>query len=157
MLIYAFVWSSEGAMEKSSFNNYVSEINLNSESTFGKEARNEEVINEIVVDIENEEIDEIQNIELIFDNQIVDDYEVGSDSKNEIVEAKKNEIVLVSTNLDKQKSGLDVFDKEIANIFVESQAAEDNSEAIIFNETETRDLLVMPIVEQLYFDGLDKR
>jgi len=155
MLIYAFVWSSEGAMEKSKFNNYVSEINLNSESTFGKEARNEEVINEIVVDIENEEIDKIQNIELIFDNQIVDDYEVGSDSKNEIVEAKKNEIVLVSMNLDKHKSGLDVFDKEIANIFVEPQAAEENSEAIIFNKTETRDLLVMPLVEQLYFDGLD--
>jgi len=147
MLIYAFVWSSEGAMEKSKFNNYVSEINLNSESTFGKEARNEEVINEIVVDIENEEIDKIQNIELIFDNQIVDDYEVGYDSKNEIV--------LVSMNLDKHKSGLDVFDKEIANIFVEPQAAEENSEAIIFNKTETRDLLVMPLVEQLYFDGLD--
>ena len=154
ILIYAVVWSSEGNMDKSKFDNYVSEKNINEESIFGKELRSEEPVNKIVVDKEGEEVGVIRNAELILDNNKVADDKAVWGIENQIVTAKNNEIILVSTNLDKPILDLDESAGVETNIAV-SQAVKESSQVTTFNEIETRDLLFVAKVEQLYFDGLD--
>jgi hypothetical protein len=155
MLIYAFVGSSEGNMDKSKFDNYVSEKNINEESIFGKELRSEEPINKIVVDKEGEEVGVIKNTELILENNKVADDKAVWGIENQIVTAKDNEIILVSTNLDKPILDLDESAAGVETNIAVSQAVKESSQVTTFNEIETRDLLFVAKVEQLYFDGLD--
>ena len=134
MLIYAFVGSSEGAIDKSKFDNYVSETNLNEESISGKEASSEKVANKIVVDKENEEIGEIKIVELVLNNQKVSYNKAVSKIENKIVISKNNEIILVSPNLNKPIFDLDASVVEVATNLAVAQSVDKSSQVNIFNE-----------------------
>ena len=155
MLIYAFVGSSEGDIDKSKFDNYVSETNLNEESISGKEASSEKVANKIVVDKENEEIGEIKIVELVLNNQKVSYNKAVSKIENQIVISKNNEIILVSPNLNKPIFDLDASVVEVATNLAVAQSVDKSSQVNIFNEKEARDLLIVANAELLDFDGLD--
>ena len=105
-------------MDKSKFDNYVSETNLNEESISGKEASSEKVANKIVVDKESEEIGEIKIVELVLNNKKVSYNKAVSKIENQIVISKNNEIILVSPNLNKPIFDLDASVVEVQLIWL---------------------------------------
>ncbi|HAV28762.1 MAG TPA: hypothetical protein DCW83_12525 [Saprospirales bacterium] len=155
ILFYAFVWPSEGAMDKSNFANYASETNLDKEVISDKEVRNEEAVNTILFDIESEEIDVIKDEEIILVKQKGADNKVVSEIKSQTVISKNNATSLVSSNLNKPILDLGVSAVEVGSNLVATQAVEESRQANIFNEIEGRESLFVAKVELLKFDGLD--
>lgn len=155
MLIYAFLWSSEGAMAKSNFGNYVSDTNLNEESIFGEEVRSEEAVNKIVDDIENEDVEVRKNGGLILDNQNGVVNKAVSEIENQIIISKNNAANLASPNLNKPILDHDASTLEGINNLAASLAIEKSIQVTNFNEIESREFLFVAKVELLNFDGLD--